>query len=637
MEEFVFELRGGCYGESTRKEIEMKHIFQSFLKNRYDSNLLSGFGRAFGAAKQHSVLVVSITVTGLFIAGLEGSSIAIFGSAVGILTGSDNILSQTINRWIDLVIGPYWGPLSSMEVFYFLIFFGVVAQVLRSGLSYTSIVLNLVLTKRIQFEQANYATNHTMALDYESIGRYPAGQIATLVEQSKVFGRIVSQCNAAILATILLITYTLLAFWASFFGGLVVIVAGLILWVSTKRLRLRLRRYGAHEVQGEMDLWKRTIEFLNAPKLLRLFNATSIATSKINEARNRQLSYLLRGNIFQALVDPLIEIVVIATIGLTIIVASWQLGGEAIDRLPELLILVARVIRAKPQILVLNRARLTLTKLLKRIAVVEDLLKTTDKNFERTNGLTISHFARAISIRGVSFKYRGSQAYTLKKISFDIPQGKTIAITGHSGSGKSTLLNIILGLIEPTTGEILIDGMALHNIRLESWRSIIGIVEQDIYLLNTSIKDNIAFARPDCCFSDVEKAAKLAGITDFIDSTARNYDTVVGDRGYRLSGGQRQRLALARALVNNPEILILDEATNSLDSHSEHQIKEAIKKMRGKKTIITVAHNLSTIVEADWAIVLDQGTIIEQGPVEKLLTDNGSFSRAFSIPNSAVE
>ncbi len=240
-------------------------------------------------------------------------------------------------------------------------------------------------------------------------------------------------------------------------------------------------------------------------------------------------------------------------------------------------------------------------------------------------------FKDKIEFSNVSFAYH-ENALILKNLNLEIKKAEMVGIIGPSGGGKTTLVDLMLRLFTPGSGEILIDGQSTTKINLKSWRANIGYVAQDIFLINDTIENNIKFYDEAISHEQVVQAAKMANIYDFIETLPEKFHTNIGERGVKLSGGQRQRIALARTLARKPEILILDEATSSLDSDSEAMIQNSIKGLRGKITIVVIAHRLSTVQHADKLYAIDKGEILESGSPDELLNDpNSYFSKAYNI------
>ncbi len=268
------------------------------------------------------------------------------------------------------------------------------------------------------------------------------------------------------------------------------------------------------------------------------------------------------------------------------------------------------------------------------LAAAERVFDVLDMKTEQaqTQGMVpLAGIHRAIEFQGVSLRYESQKIPALTKVDLTIRPGEVIALVGSSGSGKTTLVSLLPRFYEPTTGRILIDGVPLDSYELQSLRAHIGIVSQEIVLFDDAIRNNIAFGRTGASQAEVEQAAKLAYAHDFILRIPDGYDALIGERGLKLSGGERQRLAIARALLRDPPLLILDEATSALDTESERIVQLALANLMKNRTTLVIAHRLSTIQNADRIVVLDRGTVVEIGSHEDLLRQGGVYRRLHAM------
>ena len=242
-----------------------------------------------------------------------------------------------------------------------------------------------------------------------------------------------------------------------------------------------------------------------------------------------------------------------------------------------------------------------------------------------------------VRLEGVGFPLRTRTAtWTLQDIDMVVPAGTRTAIVGETGAGKTTLGYLIARLYEPQEGRITIDGVDVRDATFESLAATVGVVSQETYLFHASVRENLRFAKPDATDEEIEAAARTARIHDLVSSLPAGYETVVGERGYRFSGGEKQRMAIARTILRNPPVLVLDEATSSLDTQTEHAVQQALDALAEGRTTITIAHRLSTVRDADQIVVLDQGRIVERGTHDELIARGGYYSTLVAH-DSAVE
>ena len=260
-----------------------------------------------------------------------------------------------------------------------------------------------------------------------------------------------------------------------------------------------------------------------------------------------------------------------------------------------------------------------------------DVMETESEIRDADNAAELTDVKGHVRYDHVSFHYSDDETPVLSDISIDIPAGRSIALVGPSGSGKTTICSLLPRFYDVTSGSITVDGKDIRGLTLKSLRSQIGMVQQDVYLFDGTIKDNIAYGKPGATDEEIIKAAKCASIHDFIMELPDGYDTYVGERGTRLSGGQKQRISIARVFLKNPPILILDEATSALDNESERWIQKSLEELSKNRTTITIAHRLSTIRDADEIIVITEDGIAERGTHAELLSQNGLYAAYYNM------
>jgi ATP-binding cassette, subfamily B, bacterial MsbA len=386
---------------------------------------------------------------------------------------------------------------------------------------------------------------------------------------------------------------------------------------------------GRASVEANARLGERMWETLAGMRTVRAFAAEDHERARFAAASREVRRTFLRLDVLTGLVGPSAETLHAALV-LTIVVVALRDRGA----LPALLAFAVLVYRLQPQLRMLESARAGLFGLL---GAVHDVRAFLDAPAEPTSvrraadqaGAPMPALRDALTLDHVSFRYPDDAKLVVQDVSFRIVRGRVTAIVGASGVGKTTLLHMLCAFYDPTSGAIVADGVPLTRLDGGAWRARIGFVGQDTFLWNASVRENIAYGRRDASDSDIEAAARQAHAHEFIVALPAGYATVVGDRGVRLSGGQRQRIALARAFVRRPDLLILDEATNALDGVSEHLVRRSIAEVRGRCTVVIVAHRLDAILEADHVVVLEAGRVVEEGALATLLEGDGTFRRLY--------
>jgi ATP-binding cassette, subfamily B, bacterial MsbA len=562
---------------------------------------------------------------------LEGGTMGLLGLAVSTLVGETNLTKELINGRFGAGVDQFIASTSASGLFLLMVGLAVVAQILKSIVLYISQAIEVYITFGVKRDIQRQSVTQLMNFSYGQVSQYSAGEVANVIDQADVVTEGVNGVANIVRATLMLLAYAVVMAVMSVKMALATIVIAAFLWYSLNWVVKILRRLGAESVDARMALWRWTIEFLNAPRLLRIFDATNFARDAINMARDEEIYPSRKANIIQAGIKPAIEAITVAGAGLFLIVGYALAGNGAQSVVPQLFVYVLIFYRLKPQLTAINDFRIKLAWITRRLEFVGSFLRVSDKEYTRSGGEQFFKLSKEIRFDRVSFRYPNAKDLALEHVSFSIPAGKTVALVGRSGAGKSTIADLVMGLYSSTNGEILVDGLSLSNIDLHTWRQAIGMVDQDVWLMNTSVLENIRFGRKDASNESVERAAQLAHADEFIRELEFSYDTNIGEKGYKLSGGQKQRIALARALLDNPELLILDEATSALDTVSEQYIQEALSNIRSTTTMIVIAHRLSTIASADKIIVLEDGRVVEQGTHQELIDNGNQFSRMWNL------
>ena len=392
---------------------------------------------------------------------------------------------------------------------------------------------------------------------------------------------------------------------------------------------LRKLRKGHRRLRGDYgEITSVLQEAVSGVRLVKSFRGEPYEDSRFTEASHRYSSGMVRITRIAALSQPMTELIGVSVAMMILWIGAREvlLGGPGAMDSATLITFMIMVMRLLPPLKQLSQAPTTAQQ---SLASAERLFEVLDQpTEEQLDGgtRTVTGLRDSIAFEGVSFSY--GEEPVLRDVSFTARRGEIVALVGASGAGKSTLVDLIPRFYEPTSGVIRLDGVDTREITLASLRGLTGIVSQDTVLFNDTVRSNIAYGAGGR-FTDeqVAAAARAANAHGFIAELPQGYDTVLGERGTRLSGGQRQRLAIARALLTDPPILVLDEATSALDTESERLVQEAIDRLLAGRTVFVIAHRLSTVVHADQILVLDRGEIVERGTHAELLALRGVYHR----------
>lgn len=472
-----------------------------------------------------------------------------------------------------------------------------------------------------------------MSVNYSYLQQRGSGPLLnSLGAEAWRVGMALSALTAVSVSGCAIFVFSILLLFLSWQMTLIVILSMAVVWLTMRLTTWRINQLSRRAVTANGALTSRIAEVLGGMVVIRAFNQEENELRRFDGASARVRDLYFRMDALGLLAYPLHE-VLSAAIMLSIFTAAVLHDQSS---LPLLVTFVMVLFRLQPQIRQLSWGWANFVQASGAVLDTVQLLHSVSQQNVLSGRLDFAGMVNGLAFDHVSFRYESGGNPALHDASFEIKTGQTVAIVGGSGAGKSTIVHLIGRLYDPDAGDIRVDGKSLRDLDLATWRKGIGLVSQDVYIFPATIKENIAYGRPDANEAEIIAAARLANAHDFIAEFPHGYDSVAGDRGVRLSGGQRQRIALARAIIRDPPILILDEATNALDSLSERIIQEALYRFAHRRTLIIVAHRLSTIAQADQIIVLDHGRVVEQGDANSLVRAGGLFSQMYSLQQRAL-
>ena len=425
-----------------------------------------------------------------------------------------------------------------------------------------------------------------------------------------------------------LVALLVVVFWRDYKLAMVSILVVPLTAVPIARIGSRLRRLSRKRQEKIGQINTLLQETFTGTKIVKAFCMEEVENKRFHKLNQRLYHLIMKSVRADEITTPLMEF--IGSLGLAIVI--WYGGYQVLmgETTPGTFFsfMAALLMMYKP-INKLTKMNNTVQEAMASAERVFSILDAPQEIEDNKYAIEFAGLKKKIEFRNVSFQYNSNDGLILRDINLEIIKGNTVALVGMSGAGKSTLADLIPRFYDVTSGNILIDEKDIRKYTVKSLRRNIGIVTQESILFNDSVRYNIAYGRPDCSQKEIVEAASVAYAHNFIIQLPQGYDTIIGERGCRLSGGQRQRLAIARALLKDPDILILDEATSDLDTESEYYVQKALENLMRARTTLVIAHRLSTIISADKISVFDDGRIVDSGRHEELIKRGGIYRDLF--------
>ncbi len=576
-------------------------------------------------------IVILAIIFSLLSALLEGVGVSLLLSFLQSLTSPDTPAFKLGIQFIDVsILGINESAVSRLLRISTLI---ILTTWFRSVCNYLNVVfteqsqLNLMHRLRIQiFEQLQ-----SLQLSY--FLTIKSGElINTITTENERLKAVISGFSYMVTRTLVGSVYFVSMFLISWQLSMVALIVFTLLGIGLSQFNSRVREAGVAVSKTSGEFTSIAIEFIHGIRTIQASVTQNSERSKFYTASMNIVNASNQATAAMALVKPLAESIATTVLILMIIFAYTIFVSNGTLQVASLLTFFFVLFRLTPIFQEVNGARTQINFMKGSADTIKNLLRTEDKPYLENGTRTFSGLEKSIDFVSVDFGYSMNNII-LQNITLSIEKGKMTAFVGSSGAGKTTLVDLIPRFYDSTEGFISIDGVALRNFDISSLRRKISVVSQETFIFNATVRENIAYGTENASQNAVMEAARAANALEFIEEMPEGFNTQLGDRGVRLSGGQRQRLAIARALLRDPDILILDEATSALDSVSERLIQESLERLSAGRTVISIAHRLSTIAKADKVVVLERGKIIEQGSYQELLTKRGGLWKYHQIQN----
>lgn len=591
--------------------------------------VISKFQKTILYLKRYRLLSFAI-----FIFVVSGSFLEIFniGLLIPILQGvigNEKIFYgiPLLNRLAGLFNG--WSRMDTVSVL--LIFFFFIFTLKNIIFYFGNVVISkqrFILTRDLQIDFFDRLMGAAIKFYDSSKSGYI---INSIYNETAMIGRFIN-CALRIFAMgVRLFVNLAILFVISWKITLLAFLAFVVIRIPLSFISRRLRVLGGIINRAVADFNSTVIEAINGIRVIRIFSADKQERLKFREISDKFCKYNYANLKNSELILPLTQILFLGMFVIFFILLIKIANVNFISIIPYLAAYLFVAKNAMVDFGSLQDRRAEAVGYLGAFDSYEESLRKIEDSVMVNGSRRFEDLNKEIKFEDIYFGYSPDRNI-LSGISFAIPIGKTTAIIGASGAGKTTVAHLLLRFYDPLNGKITIDGIDLRELDIYSWRKKIGVVSQDVFIFNASARDNIAYGRPQVSDGKIRSVAKIAEMDEYILSLPDAYDTILGERGVRLSGGQRQRISIARAIIQNPSILILDEATSHLDTKTEKQIQSALDVLSKDRTVIIIAHRLSTIQDADNIIVLDGGRVVEYGNHKELIAKNGAYKKLYETP-----